>query len=193
MGLWGKSLRLHNSDTSFINCATITTVDENTEHISEARFRTPIGGSIYFRWLAPQQREYHDTLIYTNLYHLQKSTQNEAFTKHSWKIYVTDIFDSDNDQAENNCNVLQLVFDQDNKGSGKAIGDIDVRLGNLNISNNIIKYSAKQLYHDKVLELLPSDIQGPQRQLYVVVFDDTHTNNFLGCAKIRPVRPRVVK
>lgn len=192
-GLWGKSLLLTNTELGFRICATITTRDSNIDHIAEARFHTPIGGSIYFRWLAAKETDHHDTLIYTNLYNLQEAQESVPYTNHSWKIYVTDIFDADNERSENNCNILQLVFDQQNLGNGKAIGDIDLRLGSIKIATNGQKQMIRQIYHDQELVLLPSDLNGPQRQLYVVVFDNLHTENFLGCAKIRHVRPRMIK
>lgn len=135
-----------------------------------------------------------DTIIHTDLYHLTDYTAHAAdFTNHSWKIYVTDIFDKDSERPENNCNVLQLVFDQQNQGEGKAIGDIDHRLGSLKVATHAERKEVRELYHDPTLVLLPSDLTGPQRQLYMVVFDNLHPEVFLGCAKIRHIQPRSVK
>lgn len=192
-GLWGSSLLL--SSEEFRICATITTQTmDNIEHIAEARFHSPIGGSIYFRWLAATESAQRDTLIYTNLFHLTEfSQESAAFTNHSWKIYVTDIFDTDAERAEANCNVLQLVFDQQNEGAGRAIGDIDRRLGSLSVATKADRQLVREVFHDTPLMLLPSDLTGPQRQLYVVVFDNLHPDVFLGCAKIRHVQPRSVR
>lgn len=193
-GLWGKSLVLMNPELDFRICATITTRDLNIDHTAEARFHSLIGGSIYFRWLAAKETTHEDTLIYSNLYHLQEySSQGPQFTNHSWKIYVTDIFEKDTERPENNCNVLQQVFDQYNLGPGKSIGDIDVRLGSLSVATNADRHKVPEIFHDQALKLLPSDLTGPQRQLYVVVFDNLHNDVFLSCAKIRHVRSRMVK
>lgn len=106
---------------------------------------------------------------------------------------MTDIFDTDSERPEGNCNVLQLVFDQQNRGSGRAIGDIDQRLGALQVATRAERQAVRQLFHDPALVLLPSDLSGPQRRLYVVVFDNRHPDVFAACAKIRHVQPRTVR
>lgn len=110
---------------------------------------------------------------------------------HSWKIYTTDIFDQTADRIEENCNVLQVVYDPQNYGKGNSIGDIDKRVGKLNISEDIQKLSIRQLFRDEQLHLMPADLNGPSRKLYVVIID--HNNDFLACAKIRELETRVVK
>ncbi|GAB0087396.1 uncharacterized protein DMENIID0001_016930 [Sergentomyia squamirostris] len=195
-GLWGKSLLLSNPNTGFRICATITTRDSSLEHIAEARFIAPVAGSVYFRWLAAKETDHADTLIYSNLYHvreLSRKTGNAPFTQHIWKIYVTDILNSDNERLDENCNILQLVFDPGNRGDGKSIGDIDSRLGMLKIATNPHVQELRILFRDDSLVLLPSDITGPQRQLYLVLFDSNNPENFLACAKIRHVKPRKLK
>lgn len=190
-GLWGKSLVLTNPNSGFTICATISTKDQDIDHLAEARFHSKIAGSIYFRWLSAKRSDHSDTLIHSNLYHNQKIPDDTYHTSHSWKLYITDIFDDKSDRPEENCNVLQLVFDPQNLANGKSIGDIDSRLGNINIATKM--RSVRQIFQDDLLKLLPNDLTGPQRQLYVVIFDSVHTENFLGCAKIRHVRSRMVK
>ncbi|XP_037029000.1 uncharacterized protein LOC119069178 isoform X1 [Bradysia coprophila] len=192
-GLWGKSLVLSNPNTDFTICATISTKDQDTDHLAEARFHSKIAGSIYFRWLSAKRSDHSDTLIHSNLYHNQKLSENDDtdYTSHSWKLYITDIFDDKTDRPEENCNVLQLVFDPQNLANGKSIGDIDSRLGDIKIAAKM--KSMRQIFQDDLLKLLPNDLTGPQRQLYVVIFDSVHRENFLGCAKIRHVRSRMVK
>lgn len=184
---------LSNPDNEFKICATITTAEENIDHIAEARFYAPVAGSIYFRWLAAKESDHHDTLIHTNLFHVRNATSENDFTKHHWKIFVTDIFDTNPDKSEVNCNVLQLVYDPQNLGSGKSIGDIDSRVGQIKVAKNIQRQPFKELFQDDELVLLPSDLTGPHRHLFVVIYDDLHTSNFLACAKIRNIRTRVAK
>lgn len=74
-GLWGKSLVLSNPDNGFKICATIITKFTQSDHIAEARFNGPIGGSIYLRWLASKETNHADTLIHSNLYHVQDPTR----------------------------------------------------------------------------------------------------------------------
>lgn len=184
---------LTNPNTDFTICATISTIDQDIDHLAEARFHSKIAGSIFFRWLSAKKSDHSDTLILSNLYHNQKLSDHSSalHTSHSWKLYITDIFDDKSDRPEENCNVLQLVFDPQNLANGKSIGDIDSRLGNIKIANGM--KSVRQIFQDDLLKLLPNDLTGPQRQLYVVVFDSVHKENFLGCAKIRHVRSRMVK
>ncbi|XP_038105826.1 uncharacterized protein LOC6051326 [Culex quinquefasciatus] len=192
-GLWGKSLVLYDPNSNFRICATITTRDGSQDHIAEARFNSPVTGSVYFRWLASKESHHSDTLIYSNLFHIREQSRklnNPDFTEHVWKIYVTDIFENDAANAEENCNKLQLVFDPQVRGAGKAIGDIDVRLGNLKITTNSQRNKYPQLFNDKDLVLLPSDLYGPSRKLYLVIFDPVHPDTFLACAKIRHLKAK---
>lgn len=134
-------------------------------------------------------------LISTDLYHardIEKHEQKTKLTEHYWKIFVTDILDSDN-EGENNCNILQLVFNPHSKGEGKAMGDIDRRIGKVKISTDYIRQKYKNFYRDEELILLPSDLTGPQRRLYLVVFETKHSDTFLACAKIRYVHPKNAK
>lgn len=192
-GLWGKSLVLYNPDTDFRICSTITTRSSSSiEYIAEAKFRAGVAGSIYFRWL--KDAEQSDLLIYSNLFHTRDENRNsQVYSQHDWKIYVTDIFESMAERIEENCNVLQVVYDPQNYGAGKGIGDIDSRVGKLNISENVRRENIRQLFRYEQLVLLPADLTGPSRKLYVVIYDAVHPTNFLACAKIRHLAPRVVK
>lgn len=106
---------------------------------------------------------------------------------------MTDIFDIESEKTEANCNTLQLVFDPQDKGKGKSIGDIDGRVGKLKVTTNYLQKPMKQLFRDEDLVLLPSDLNGPSRKLYIVIFDPNHPDSFIGCAKIRHLKPKTVK
>jgi hypothetical protein len=112
-------------------------------------------------------------------------------TTHSWKIYTTDNFDQTTDRIEENCNVLQVIFDPQNYGPGNSIEYIDNRVGKLNISEDIQKISIRQVFRDDQLHLLPADFNVPSRKLYVVIYDQK--DEFLACAKIRQLEAKVVK
>lgn len=186
-GIYGKSILLKNAETGREICASIITVDKTKEKIAVATFSTPIAGDIYFRWFATKDNQ-SEMLITTDLFHVHNKenfTKNSKFTEHKWKLYVTDILESDNERHKDNCDILQLVFDPDDKGDGKGYGDIDVRLGKIKVSTDYNKYKFKTLYKEEQLILLPSDITGPQRRLYVVLFESKHEDVFLGCSKIR--------
>lgn len=198
-GIWGKSLVLTEVNSNVRICATITTIQMSVEHMAEARFNTPIAGSVYFRWLAPSDALPGDTLIYSDLYHIQQqfALENQmrvdVSTRHHWKIYVTDILKNDHHRSEDNCNFLQQVFDPNGKGAGQGIGDLDNRLGQLRVATNALQNPQRVVFRDEKLALLPSDLSIPHRTLYLVIFDHQHPDNFLACTKIRRVQQLTYK
>lgn len=187
-GLYGKSIVLQNLDTNTKICASIVMLNKNDEKTAIARFNSPISGNVYFRWFSTKDN-HSDMLITTDLYHVGKINDTKQYSEHVWKIYVTDILDSRNDKSEIDCNVLQLVFDPESKGNGKAIGDIDARLGKVRIAMDYTRNRYKTLFRDQELILLPSDLTGPQRRLYLVIFESKHEDSFMACAKIRYDHP----
>lgn len=84
---------------------------------------------------------------------------------------------------QHNCNFLQNVFDPNNSGVGKSIGDVDVRLGKVKVATNT-QERYKTFYRDPELSLLPVDLLVPHRHLYLVIFHPVHEDSFLACAKI---------
>lgn len=94
---------------------------------------------------------------------------------------------------KSSCNILQTVFDPDNAGNGKAIGDIDARLGKIKVAVNH-RNEYKTVYKDSKLSLLPStDLLGPHRQLYLVIFHPKHDDSILHCSKINHRKPILAK
>ncbi|XP_017091861.2 uncharacterized protein Rsod [Drosophila bipectinata] len=200
-GIWGKSLVLTEVNSNARICATITTVQSSVEHMAEARFNTPIAGSVHFRWLAPAEGSSGDTLIYSDLYHIREQPaaleggngRGTPFTQHHWKIFVTDIFKLDHHRTEDNCNFLQLVFDPQGGGAGQGIGDLDSRLGRIGVAKNALRSPQRSVFRDAQLALLPSDLTIPHRTLYLVLFDNQHPDTYLACTKIRHVQPLTYK
>ncbi|EDW39378.1 GL14064 [Drosophila persimilis] len=198
-GIWGKSLVLTEVGEDARICATITTIQNSVEHMAEARFNTPVAGSVHFRWLAPAEGAGGDTLIYSDLYHIKEQpvgledSDKRSFTQHHWKIFVTDIFKHDHHRTEDNCNFLELVFDPQGSGPGQGIGDLDMRLGRIGVANNALKTPKRSVFRDAQLALLPSDLTIPHRTLYLVLFDNQHPDTYLACTKIRHVQPLIYK
>lgn len=93
---------------------------------------------------------------------------------------------------KSNCNILQTIFDPDNAGVNKSIGDIDMRLRKIKVANDILKMT-KSFYRDPRLDLLPNDFIGSHRLLYLVIFHPTHTDSILACAKIQYRKPIIAK
>ncbi|XP_031640527.1 uncharacterized protein LOC116352238 isoform X2 [Contarinia nasturtii] len=191
--IWGKSLVLQNLDSGSYACATIVTIEDNIDHLAEARFHSPIAGSIYFHWLTAKDTMHRLNMITSNLFHVDNTSDRSPFTTHSWKIFVTDIFETNAEKSQINCNVLQLIYDPQNMGAGKSLGDIDGRVGEIKVAKDVYRQEIKQVFNDNELILIPSDLTGPHRQLFVVVYDHLHENRFLACAKIRNLRTRIAK
>lgn len=188
-GLWGKGLVLKDTYSPRTICASITVLEKNIEKFAEARFYGPVAGTVWFRWLGGHDST--DIIIHANLHHINKQKlQTVDYTEHHWKIYVTDIFNIGKDKS--NCNILQTVFDPDNAGVGRSLGDIDVRLGKIKVATNPAK-KYKTSYRDPELSLLPADLLGPHRLLYLVIFHPTHDDSFLACAKINHRKPILAK
>lgn len=170
-------------------------VDKAKEKTAIARFNSPISGNVYFRWFSTKDN-HSDMLIMPDLYrvaNVEKIDPKKEYTEHVWKIYVTDILDSKNDKSEVDCNVLQLVFDPENRGDGRGQGDLNARLGKVKVSGDYAVKKYKTLYRDEELILLPNDLTGPQRRLYLVIFENKHEDSFLACAQIRYDHPTNAK
>lgn len=192
-GIWGKSIVLYNDDV--VICATITAKNSALEHSAEARFYGPIVGPIHFRWLASKSSPHAETLIYANLQHTIKTAQRKSSSdliQHPWKIYATDIVENTR-RADHDCNSLQIVFDPQNGEPGKTIGDLDSRLGPIPVNAYETNSMRSFLKRDETLVLLPSDITGLKRRLYIVIFDAVKTDDIVACAEVRHIRMKVVK
>ncbi|XP_045780609.1 uncharacterized protein LOC123877773 [Maniola jurtina] len=193
LGLWGKSILLENAEKDRTICASILTTDKRYEKHAVARFTAPIAGTLDFRWLSAREFNETDSYLQADLYHAKAVKVRNGFTEHKWKLFVTDIFDSDKGSHEDNCNVLQLVFDPDNSGDGMSVGDLDSRLGLIKVATDANEKKMKKLYKDEVLNVLRSDMEATKRNLYVVLFDERHADSFLACAKLRLTPPKFTK
>ncbi|XP_014235437.1 uncharacterized protein LOC106658129 [Trichogramma pretiosum] len=193
-GLAGKGLLMRDQQNDRTICASISVHDRRSERTAEARFQGAVQGSVWFRWFGSRSpRGIADALVQADLRHTEPAAA-ENFTEHRWKIFVTDVYDGFQEQ-QNNCNVLQTLFDPDNSGPGKAIGDVDGRVGKLRVAAaRSDRPSAKRAYRDPRLELLPYDLLlGAHRALYLVIFHPSHEDVILTCARIKPRRPIVAK
>jgi Cu/Zn superoxide dismutase len=197
-GLWGKSLVLQLvDDSSRKACATITVSGNADEKVAEAKFFSPVAGSVFLRWVGSHHSGSTDTLLHANLYHVVGSPgSTPAHTEHHWKIYTTDILDSEADKSRENCNFLQLVFDPVfSPILGQAVGDLDSRIGKVKVAGDPrLQYSSfTSVYHDSGLTSVTVDLLSGQRSLYLVIFDARHHDSFLACAKIREIHPVILK
>jgi hypothetical protein len=115
-----------------------------------------------------------------------------------WFIFlvVTHFLFCHADKSRENCNFLQLVFDPVfSTTPGQAVGDLDSRIGKVKVAGNptLPHSSVAGVYHDSGLTSVSVDLLSGQRSLYIVIFDARHHDSFLACAKIREIRPAVLK
>lgn len=192
-GLWGKSIVLETAERDRVICASIIATDKTYEKNAIARFTSPVAGALHFRWLSARESDESDSYIQADLYHTKAVSNKVQFTEHKWKLFVTDIFDADKGNYEDNCNVLQLVFDPENSGDGMSVGDLDSRLGLIKVATDANIMKTKTLFKDEVINVLRSDMEVTRRSLYVVIYDNRHPDSFLACAKLRPMLPKSTK
>lgn len=192
-GVWGKSLVLTTAEHGKVICASILSTETSYERHAVARFTWPVAGTIGFRWLFAKESGDADSYVQADLYHAKTAAEKTEFTEHSWKIFVTDVFDSDKGNHEDNCNVLQVVFDPDNDGAGMSVGDLDKHLGMVKVATDGQKKKFKTLFKHGVVNVLRSDMEVTKRSLYLVVYDNRHSDTFLACAKLRLMEPKTTK
>lgn len=197
-----KNLQIYSRSLLLVNefgekiCSTLSLTGDKLEKTATAKFNSPVSGRVHFRWFSTKDHQ-KDMMIMADLFHVKNVEKfNKTltpFTQHKWKILTTDILDSDVEKNEINCNILQSVFDPAGLGDGKGIGDIDNRIGMVKISTDYNKRKYKTVYRDVGLELLPGDLTGPQRRLFLVIYESHHEDSFLGCAKIQYDHPVTAK
>lgn len=192
-GLWGKSIVLETAERDRTICASILSTEISYEKHAVAKFNSPVAGAIHFRWLSAKEFDEMDSYIQTDLYHTKAVTEKVEYTEHNWKLFVTDIFDSDKGNHEDNCNVLQLVFDPDNSGDGMSVGDLDTKLGLLKVAKDGNLKRFRTLYKKNIINVLRNDMEVTKRSLYVVIYDNKHRDSFLACAKLRLMQPKTAK
>ncbi|KOB69158.1 Superoxide dismutase (Cu-Zn), partial [Operophtera brumata] len=178
-GLWGKSIVLETAERGRVICASILSTEPMYEKYAMAKFTAPIAGTLEFRWLSATEFDETDSYIQADLYHAKHVTEKEEYTEHNWKLFVTDIFDSDKANYEDNCNVLQVVFDPESNDNSRSVGDLDSRLGQIKVATEANVKKVKTLYKHEVINVLRSDMEVTKRSLYVVIYDNKHSQSFL--------------
>ncbi|XP_073970681.1 superoxide dismutase family protein Rsod isoform X1 [Rhodnius prolixus] len=167
-GLWTRSILLQSASGERA-CATLMASGNSSVEIAEADFtgENGLNGKVLVQWFGSSSAT--DAVIYTDLYHVHSQSRST----HHWRIYSTDILESDADREKENCNSLQEV-----------LLDLSTRLGEL-------KVGERQLIRDPGLQRL--DILNPKRYLYLVLIDNHHPDTFFGCARLKPKHPTFVK
>ena len=198
--IWGRTFVLEGPSKQRICGTILPSVNDDQLTVAEARFTSPMAGSVFFTSLERQPDEDNpagaETKIYTNLYH----TQGGKSSQHKWEIFITDILDSDADLYGGNCDFLQIMYDPSHKGGhegcskteqGKCSqGDLMRKFGKVKVGQRQSMFS-KSYLTDLNLNL-KGDVSGP-RSLFLVLYDNEHEDSFLSCTKIREIKPKVAK
>lgn len=190
--IWGRSLVLEGPSKAKI-CGSIFPEGEDTpQRIAEARFTTPIAGSVWFSSIS--RGDSVETKIFSSLYHVQGG-QSSA---HEWKIYISDILEADSDLQGSSCDFLQTVYDPKNVGGQSCSkddpdqceeGNLSGKFGNLKVGKRESIFT-KNYLTDLNLEM--PELSGP-RTLFLVVFNKDHPESYFACSKIREIKTKNAK
>ncbi|KAK4302697.1 hypothetical protein Pmani_025236 [Petrolisthes manimaculis] len=192
--IWGRSLRIYKGRKA--TCANLHGVGGETTY--EARFRSPVGGSLWLRtwaWdvgMAEEEGAGEEgatkglqTTIFTDLFHT--SADDPSSGDHNWAIYITDILDDKEDRPS--CNFLSRVYDpmgrEECGADGCPMGDLTHAHGPIRVSHTRSRFSKKAYTSTKMV--LP-DVSGP-RKLYLAVMGALHPDHLWACAKLRQIQP----
>ncbi|XP_014242345.1 uncharacterized protein LOC106662638 [Cimex lectularius] len=167
-GIWSRSLLLQSSAGQRA-CATIVASGNSSVKVAEAHFagENDISGRILIEWFGSSSAS--DAVFYTDLYHAKK----RLATEHDWRIYTTDILESEADKAKADCNSLQVI-----------LMELTTRVGKVRVGE-------RMLIRDS--DLPHTDIGNPKRIHYIVIMDNIHPETFLNCARIIPKPPTLLK
>ena len=113
--IWGRSLVLEGPSKERICATVLPDVEESKVRVAEARFTSPVAGSVFFHSLSLGDKI--ETKIFTNLYHVISSSSSD----HPWQIFITDILGTN--KRRQTCNFLQILYDPENKDSSECSKD----------------------------------------------------------------------
>lgn len=191
--VWGRGLVLEGPSRSR-TCGSLTPRKVENLRSAEARFTSPVAGSIWFSSLRLEDEKTTETTIFSNLVHVAGESKSSS---HRWQLFITDVLDTDSDIQGSGCDFLQILYDPQN-GQGEGCskddpgkcreGDLGGKFGNVKVSRRESMFT-KSYFHDTHLNL--PELEGTARSLFVVLYDEDHTDSFLACAKVREVKHKV--
>uniref|UniRef100_A0A146LIY5 Superoxide dismutase copper/zinc binding domain-containing protein n=1 Tax=Lygus hesperus TaxID=30085 RepID=A0A146LIY5_LYGHE len=166
-GIWSRSLLLQSGGKRA--CATLMASGNSSVKVAEAHFPGDGGlrGRVLFQWLGSSLAS--DAVIYSDLHWANDPLR----TSHNWRIYTTDVLESEVDKAKENCNSLQVI-----------LMDLGTRLDGIRVGD-------RKLYRDPNLPQM--DTGNKKRQHFLVLLDNDHPDTYLTCARIRPKPPTLIR
>jgi len=167
-GIWSRSLVLESSGVRA--CSSIVASGNSSVKVAQAVFpgENGISGKVLVQWFGSSISS--DAVIYTNLYYPSSKRKR---TQHEWRMYTTDILDSEADKARSNCNSLQVIEI-----------DLTARLDKVSVGQ-------RSLIRDPTFP--HAHIGDPNRYHYLVLLDNEHPDTFIGCARVFIQPPNLLK
>ncbi|RXG69330.1 Superoxide dismutase [Cu-Zn], partial [Armadillidium vulgare] len=193
--IFGRSILISGSKAK--TCGNIQGV--GGEDTYEARFYSPVGGSIWFRtwtWhVAPSANNNAskggsgtEIVIIADVFNT--FDDDFASSSHDWNLYITDILDDESTEFRSSCNFLNNAYDFVEQNACQdgvcSYGDFTTKFGKLSIPSSRSRVSTK-LYHSPGKPLL--NLSGA-RQLYVGIEDAILKRNVYACARLRRIKPK---
>ncbi|BES96735.1 Copper/zinc superoxide dismutase (SODC) [Nesidiocoris tenuis] len=166
-GIWSRSLLLESNGKRA--CSTLMASGNSSVKVAEAHFPGDGGlrGRVLFQWFGSSSAT--DAVIHSDLHW----ANDRLRTSHNWRIYTTDVLESEVDKAKENCNSLQVI-----------LMDLGTRLDGIRVGD-------RQLYRDPNLPHM--DTRNKKRQHFLVILDNDHPDTYLTCARIRFKPPTLVR
>ncbi len=191
--IWGRSLVLEGPSKTRV-CATILPTETTPFRAAEARFASPVAGSVWFTSVS--RGDAVETKILSNLFHVRESG---ASTRHGWSLFISDALATASDLQGNDCDFLQILYDpknRDGRGCSQKSrakckeGDLTGKFGEVKVGKRESMFTKN--YHTDLNLALPEFGSG-RRALFLVLYDQEHPDSFLACARVRPVEPKVAR
>ena len=202
-GIWGHSFVLEGPSRTRI-CATIdlgkgNSKEKYTSVAAEARFNSPVAGSVWFFMLENRLTGSVETKVFTNLFHVGENTKS---TDHVWDLYITDILDTTQDingqRSGGGCDFLQKRYNP-NGSNGEGCsqnapdkcrgGDLNGKFGKIRIGKKESMFT-KKYYTDVNLGQMKTDLEGPL-SIFLVIHDADHSDSFFSCNQVNLLQPKM--
>jgi Cu/Zn superoxide dismutase len=195
-GLWGRSLVLEGPSKTRV-CATIMPKEEEATKVSEARFASPVAGSVWFMSVDRRAEGAGvETRVLSDMFHVRGKSKSST---HAWRLFITDVFEATSDLSGSGCEFLQVVYDPENTGGVGCSedapekcrgGDLVGKFGEVRVGQKKSMFT-RGYFVDGNLPL--PELGHGRRSLYLVIYDDENPQDFLACARVRDIQPKEAK
>jgi len=194
--IWSTSLVLITPGRERLCAAILPLVDDSQVQLYEARFNTPVAGSVFFHTLTFNGST--ETKILTNLYNVGEPTANNSPTSHSWQIFITDIIGAN--RRRKSCDFLQILYnpaDKDGVGCQQDSadrcrdGDLTGKFGRVTVGQQESMFTKMYLTDRSLVFPAATADSKSSRSLYLALFQADHEFRYYACAQIHRLPSRV--